>query len=167
MINTVFWIVNNGPWIPRLLQLQHTSEHFTMDFSALQIIYYYHIILWFKESLTPVRRPRNTPRRDSGDSIAPVPTAREKVLQHCGQDSPIPFSQCFTSAMLKKCVKIGEGVYGEVFKTERNRQSVALKVRKQHENHVCSPKYTTMHFKHRYILSSYHTLFPLSLPCLF
>ena len=30
--------------------------------------------------------------------------------------------------MLKKCAKIGEGVYGEVFKSERARQSVAIKV---------------------------------------
>lgn len=30
--------------------------------------------------------------------------------------------------MMKKCVKIGEGVYGEVFKTDRNKEHVALKV---------------------------------------
>ena len=33
---------------------------------------------------------------------------------------------CFR--MLKKCVKIGEGVFGEVFRTERRNQSLALKV---------------------------------------
>ena len=31
-------------------------------------------------------------------------------------------------SVLKKCVKIGEGVYGEVFRTNRYGQSVALKV---------------------------------------
>ena len=30
--------------------------------------------------------------------------------------------------MFKKCVKIGEGVFGEVFRTERRNQSLALKV---------------------------------------
>ena len=33
---------------------------------------------------------------------------------------------CFR--MFKKCVKIGEGVFGEVFRTERRNQSLALKV---------------------------------------
>lgn len=33
---------------------------------------------------------------------------------------------CFS--VLKKCVKVGEGVYGEVFRTRHNGQSVALKV---------------------------------------
>ena len=31
--------------------------------------------------------------------------------------------------MMKKCVKIGEGVYGEVFRSENRKESVALKVR--------------------------------------
>lgn len=35
---------------------------------------------------------------------------------------------CFTTRMMKKCVKIGEGVYGEVYSTQRNQESVALKV---------------------------------------
>ena len=33
------------------------------------------------------------------------------------------------ASMMSKCVKIGEGVYGEVFRTQRDGQSVALKVR--------------------------------------
>ena len=30
--------------------------------------------------------------------------------------------------MMKKCVKIGEGVYGEVYRSENRKASVALKI---------------------------------------
>ncbi|XP_072024895.1 serine/threonine-protein kinase haspin-like [Amphiura filiformis] len=67
-----------------------------------------------------------TPKKHK-DTGLPV-TGREKVLQQCEQTNPIPFTECISPAMLNKCVKIGEGVYGEVFRTSNRRQSVALKI---------------------------------------
>ena len=56
-------------------------------------------------------------------------TAREKVLQQCNQESLISFSQCIPAAVMESCVKIGEGVYGEVYRTVNARdETVALKV---------------------------------------
>lgn len=42
-------------------------------------------------------------------------TARQIVLKRCGQTAPILFDDCYSQRILKKCRKIGEGVYGEVF----------------------------------------------------
>lgn len=56
------------------------------------------------------------------------------VFKPCPKPSVIYFKQCFEQSLtacfsvLKKCVKVGEGVYGEVFRTKHNGQSVALKV---------------------------------------
>ncbi|KAG9476300.1 hypothetical protein GDO78_003064 [Eleutherodactylus coqui] len=55
-------------------------------------------------------------------------TDAEKVFAECQQDKPIPFYQCLTRDQLSRCQKVGEGVYGEVFRTLRGRQHVALKV---------------------------------------
>ncbi|KAM4605862.1 uncharacterized protein O3C94_023214 [Discoglossus pictus] len=55
-------------------------------------------------------------------------TDAEKVFVECQQVGPIPFSRCLSSAQLGLCEKVGEGVYGEVFKTQREAQLVALKV---------------------------------------
>ena len=77
----------------------------------------------FQEALTPVKTP------DCDVALS----ARDKVLLHCDQTNPVLFTDILTPTMLKRCVKIGEGVYGEVFKTERNKTSVALKVRKKRE----------------------------------
>ncbi|KAM4687719.1 uncharacterized protein O3C94_006176 isoform 2-T2 [Discoglossus pictus] len=55
-------------------------------------------------------------------------TDAEKVFVECQQVGPVPFSSCLTSAQLGLCEKVGEGVYGEVFKTQREAQLVALKV---------------------------------------
>ncbi|GCB73740.1 hypothetical protein scyTo_0002821 [Scyliorhinus torazame] len=44
-------------------------------------------------------------------------TDEEKVYNECGQNGPISFKECIPLAKLKKCVKIGEGVFGEVFQT--------------------------------------------------
>ncbi|XP_040287750.1 serine/threonine-protein kinase haspin [Bufo bufo] len=55
-------------------------------------------------------------------------TDAEKVLAECQQDEPIPFYQCLTRDQLRCCQKVGEGVYGEVFRTLRGEQHVALKV---------------------------------------
>ncbi|XP_075703681.1 serine/threonine-protein kinase haspin-like [Rhinoderma darwinii] len=55
-------------------------------------------------------------------------TDAEKVFAECQQDQPVPFSQCLTQDELSHCQKVGEGVYGEVFRTLRGGQHVALKV---------------------------------------
>uniref|UniRef100_A0A803JAD5 Serine/threonine-protein kinase haspin n=1 Tax=Xenopus tropicalis TaxID=8364 RepID=A0A803JAD5_XENTR len=52
----------------------------------------------------------------------------EKVYLECQQDGPIPFSSCLTQAQLACSQKIGEGAYGEVFRTFRGELQVALKV---------------------------------------
>ncbi|XP_033633404.1 uncharacterized protein LOC117294957 [Asterias rubens] len=73
----------------------------------------------FKEVLTPVKS------RSTGCLI----TAREKILQQCNQEAPISFNQCITTAMMKSCLKIGEGVYGEVYRTiNAKNKKVALKI---------------------------------------
>ena len=56
-------------------------------------------------------------------------TGRQKVLMQCEQSEPISFTECIPPAMMRRCTKIGEGVFGEVFRTiNGERQSVALKV---------------------------------------
>ncbi|XP_078408276.1 uncharacterized protein haspin [Cetorhinus maximus] len=44
-------------------------------------------------------------------------TDEERVYSECHQNGPISFKECIPLAKLKKCVKIGEGVFGEVFQT--------------------------------------------------
>ncbi|KAL3864421.1 hypothetical protein ACJMK2_006105 [Sinanodonta woodiana] len=69
-----------------------------------------------------------TPSRQNGNSTKIVPP-QIKLLQQCGQDSgPIPFVSAIPDRMMKKCAKIGEGVYGEVFRTQNRGSSVALKI---------------------------------------
>ena len=55
-------------------------------------------------------------------------SARDKVLLHCDQISPASFTDILAPEMIKKFVKIGEGVYGDVYKTQRDETSVVLKV---------------------------------------
>ncbi|XP_075070441.1 serine/threonine-protein kinase haspin isoform X2 [Mixophyes fleayi] len=55
-------------------------------------------------------------------------TDGEKVLVECQQDNPIAFYQCLSQDQLRRCQKVGEGVYGEVFRALRGEQHVALKV---------------------------------------
>ncbi|XP_017856902.1 PREDICTED: putative serine/threonine-protein kinase haspin homolog [Drosophila arizonae] len=55
----------------------------------------------------------------------------KEVLKYCGQSKPIKFSAAYAAAKMLKTCKIGEGVYGEVFKyTPKNKMvsSVVLKV---------------------------------------
>ncbi|OCT57706.1 haspin isoform X1 [Xenopus laevis] len=59
----------------------------------------------------------------------------EKVFLECQQDGPISFSSCLTQAQLALSQKIGEGAYGEVFRTCRGEQQVALKVIPIEGNH--------------------------------
>ncbi|XP_012634762.1 serine/threonine-protein kinase haspin [Microcebus murinus] len=51
-----------------------------------------------------------------------------KVYGECNQEGPIPFSHFFSTEKLEHCEKIGEGVFGEVFKTITDHTPVALKI---------------------------------------
>ncbi|XP_060114837.1 serine/threonine-protein kinase haspin [Heteronotia binoei] len=55
-------------------------------------------------------------------------TDAEKVYGECQQEGPISFEECIPPEKMQKCEKIGEGVFGEVFKTEGEKGAVALKI---------------------------------------
>ncbi|XP_010217888.1 PREDICTED: serine/threonine-protein kinase haspin [Tinamus guttatus] len=55
-------------------------------------------------------------------------TDAEKVYGECQQEGPISFEECIPLDKLKQCQKIGEGVFGEVFRTHSERGPVALKI---------------------------------------
>ncbi|XP_073533210.1 serine/threonine-protein kinase haspin isoform X2 [Phyllobates terribilis] len=55
-------------------------------------------------------------------------TDAEKVYAECQQEEPVSFFDCLTPEQLSRCQKVGEGVYGEVFRTLRGAHHVALKV---------------------------------------
>ncbi|KAK2502897.1 hypothetical protein MC885_017221 [Smutsia gigantea] len=52
----------------------------------------------------------------------------KKVYGECNQEGPVPFSYCLSTEKLECCEKIGEGVFGEVFRTIANHIPVALKI---------------------------------------
>uniref|UniRef100_A0A3Q1GT33 Uncharacterized LOC110967222 n=1 Tax=Acanthochromis polyacanthus TaxID=80966 RepID=A0A3Q1GT33_9TELE len=53
----------------------------------------------------------------------------EKVYAECGQQQPLPWEECILPYRMKKCVKIGEGTFGEVFSTTNaSGDTVALKI---------------------------------------
>ncbi|XP_074539769.1 uncharacterized protein haspin [Halichoeres trimaculatus] len=53
----------------------------------------------------------------------------EKVYAECGQSRPLPWEECILPQYMKKCAKIGEGTFGEVFSTKNAAgDTVALKV---------------------------------------
>uniref|UniRef100_A0A672FK51 Serine/threonine-protein kinase haspin n=1 Tax=Salarias fasciatus TaxID=181472 RepID=A0A672FK51_SALFA len=53
----------------------------------------------------------------------------EKVYAECGQQQPLSWEECIRPQSMKKCVKIGEGTFGEVFTTTNpSGETVALKV---------------------------------------
>ncbi|CAJ1052236.1 serine/threonine-protein kinase haspin [Xyrichtys novacula] len=53
----------------------------------------------------------------------------EKVYAECGQSRPLPWEECILRQRMKKCVKIGEGTFGEVFSTINTAgDTVALKI---------------------------------------
>lgn len=54
----------------------------------------------------------------------------KKVYAECGQQRPLPWEECILPHRMKRCVKIGEGTFGEVFSTTgASGDTVALKVR--------------------------------------
>ncbi|CAH1259160.1 GSG2 [Branchiostoma lanceolatum] len=61
------------------------------------------------------------------NSVRMSPT--EKLLLNCDQERILTFQECIPGAMMDRCVKIGEGVFGEVFRTTKeDGSSVALKI---------------------------------------
>lgn len=53
----------------------------------------------------------------------------EKVYAECGQRCPLPWEECILPQRMKRCVKIGEGTFGEVFAVPNaSGETVALKV---------------------------------------
>ncbi|XP_014665190.1 PREDICTED: uncharacterized protein LOC106807388 [Priapulus caudatus] len=56
-------------------------------------------------------------------------SARERVLDECEQEDYISFYKCLSSRMMKTSRKIGEGVYGEVFRVQdADKHDVAVKI---------------------------------------
>ncbi|XP_060596119.1 uncharacterized protein LOC132750191 [Ruditapes philippinarum] len=73
----------------------------------------------FSELLTPKKRK---------SSMIPL-SAQARILVLCDQTEPITFTTALTKKMISKCKKIGEGVYGEVFRAiNSNGDSVAIKI---------------------------------------
>ncbi|XP_048747625.2 uncharacterized protein LOC125659874 isoform X3 [Ostrea edulis] len=66
-----------------------------------------------------------TPQRQQS---VPTVLPRSRVLEVCQQEDIETFQSCITSSMMRQCRKVGEGVYGEVFRTKRGQNSVALKI---------------------------------------
>uniref|UniRef100_A0A665VR16 non-specific serine/threonine protein kinase n=1 Tax=Echeneis naucrates TaxID=173247 RepID=A0A665VR16_ECHNA len=53
----------------------------------------------------------------------------EKVYAECGQQHPLLWEECILPHRMKRCVKIGEGTFGEVFSTvNTSGDTVALKI---------------------------------------
>ncbi|XP_036439336.1 serine/threonine-protein kinase haspin [Colossoma macropomum] len=79
--------------------------------------------------LTPSRLLRSTM---TDASVAPDDediSDAEKVYHECQQDGPLPFDDCIPPEQMKRCSKIGEGTFGEVFSTVNDSsQTVALKI---------------------------------------
>ncbi|XP_045188775.2 uncharacterized protein LOC123546503 [Mercenaria mercenaria] len=73
----------------------------------------------FSELLTPKRKK---------SSMVPL-SAQARVLVLCDQTEAITFSTALSKKMISKCKKIGEGVYGEVFRSfNTDGEAVAIKV---------------------------------------
>ncbi|KAI8485608.1 Serine/threonine-protein kinase haspin [Branchiostoma belcheri] len=87
---------------------------------------------------TPLRGAMGLPSRH-GSMMSPLfkkavqnrvrISPKEKLLLHCDKERILTFQECIPGAMMERCVKIGEGVFGEVFRTRRDDgSSVALKI---------------------------------------
>ncbi|KAK1792709.1 hypothetical protein P4O66_012632, partial [Electrophorus voltai] len=67
----------------------------------------------------------NTPMAHYDEDISDA----DKVYQECMQDGPLSFEDCIPPERMKRCSKIGEGTFGEVFSTiNESNQTVALKI---------------------------------------
>ncbi|KAM8797281.1 serine/threonine-protein kinase haspin [Eudromia elegans] len=66
--------------------------------------------------------------RNSCSVLEMMLTDAEKVYGECQQEGPISFEECIPLDKLQNCQKIGEGVFGEVFRTHSERGPVALKI---------------------------------------
>jgi len=83
--------------------------------------------LSFVEALTPVKNNQST--WSTSDKEELEPSAFDKIMLECDQEEPLKFTDFLDPSLLKSCVKIGEGVYGEVFRAQyKNGESVALKI---------------------------------------
>lgn len=84
------------------------------------------------DDLRVVRRNSRKSQHINGISESYLQINYEKeVLKYCGQSKPLKFSATYAAAKMLNTCKIGEGVYGEVFKyTPKNKteSSVVLKV---------------------------------------
>ncbi|XP_041369980.1 uncharacterized protein LOC121383939 isoform X2 [Gigantopelta aegis] len=72
--------------------------------------------LSFAEILTPGKNDK-----------APM-SPKAKIYDICEQTNFIPFNKCIPNSVMKTITKIGEGVFGEVFRATRDGQSVAIKI---------------------------------------
>jgi len=83
--------------------------------------------LSFVEALTPGKKNQTNCNIEVEEAIEL--SAFDKVLLECDQEGPVKFTEFLDSSLLKSCAKIGEGVYGEVFRAQyENGQSIALKI---------------------------------------
>ncbi|XP_078267036.1 uncharacterized protein haspin [Rhinoraja longicauda] len=95
------------------------------------------LILMENVSATPICKSirRSKPLRCSlmeqfsSELLQSVIRTDEKIYHECHQNGPISFKECIPSDILRKCKKIGEGVFGEVFQTINNDgNDVAFKI---------------------------------------
>ncbi|XP_035672116.1 serine/threonine-protein kinase haspin-like [Branchiostoma floridae] len=88
---------------------------------------------------TPLRGSAGIPSRTQSNIMSPLfkkavqnrlrMSPKEKLLLHCEQERILTFQECIPSETMKKCKKIGEGVFGEVFQTTKeNGDKVAIKI---------------------------------------
>ncbi|XP_019732281.1 uncharacterized protein haspin isoform X2 [Hippocampus comes] len=79
--------------------------------------------------LTPQSSKNPTPTNISQLMYDTDLSDAEKVYAECGQQGPLPWKECFSPLQMRRCVKIGEGTFGEVFSTNNSSgETVALKV---------------------------------------
>ncbi|KAK2572320.1 Serine/threonine-protein kinase haspin [Acropora cervicornis] len=79
------------------------------------------------EALTPAKK--KMPCWKSPEKEKVELSAFDKILLECDQKEPFRFADIIDSRVLKTCVKIGEGIYGEVFRAQHeNGKASALKI---------------------------------------